>query len=294
VYNLTMDKERILENALKKCTVYTFSNLEIYYTPEIKESDLKPYYFPHYIGVYLMSNYRLSNLKKEIESISDIDSKEVKMFLTTDKVLYKKILHDKEMFWVQDSNLKQKFGFVSRGINILYIDYEVLTKYLPPRSNELDSLCHEFTHILLPQYLGMDREEYNRYWNNIFKEGFAVLLNNQYKYIFNMRKDIQDIKDIDFKKVSVKYLKEKGFFTIDNRFVTENFEYQYCATIVKKTDELISRKKGEESGRPLKGLFSYILNKQDRGERMEEDLFKDFGIDIKDVEEDVRRDLDIS
>jgi len=36
------------------------------------------------------------------------------------------------------------------------------------------------------------------------------------------------------------------------------------------------------------------LNKQDRGERMEEDLFKDFGIDIKDVEEDVRRDLDIS
>ena len=291
---MSMEKEKILENALKKCTVYTFSNLEIYYTPEIKESDLKPYYFPHYIEAYLLSNYRLSNLKKEIESISNIDSKKVKIFLTTDKVLYKKILRDEGMLWVQDSNLKQKFGFVSRDINVIYIDYEILTKYLPPRSYELDSLCHEFTHILLSQYLDMDWEEYNGYWNNIFDEGFAVLLNNQYKYIFNMKKDIQDIKDLDFKKISIKYLRENGFFTIDDRFVTENFEYQYCASIVKKIDKLITRKKGEENDKPLKGLFSYILNKQDRGESIEEDLLKDFGIDIKDIEDEVRRDLDMS
>ena|GEM_PF-2922469 len=289
-----MKTGKILENTLKECTVYTFSNLKIYYTSEIKESDLKPYYFPHYIEAYLLSNYRLSNLKKEIDNISNIDSKEVKIFLTTNKGLYKEILQDEGMLWVQDSDLKQKFGFVSRDINIIYIDYKVLTKYLPPRSFELDSLCHEFTHILLPQYLNMAWEEYNRYWNNIFDEGFAVLLNKQYKYIFNMRKDIQNIKDIDFRKISIKYLKENGFFTIDDRFVTENFEYQYCASIVKRMDELIAREQEEKNLKPLKGLFSYILNKEDRGKSIEEDLLKDFGIDIKNVEEEVRLDLDIS
>ncbi|KUK76985.1 MAG: hypothetical protein XD93_0606 [candidate division WS6 bacterium 34_10] len=291
---MTMGKEKILENALKECTVYTFSNLEIYFTSEIKESDLKPYYFSHYIEAYLLSNYRLSNLKREIDNISNIDSKEIKIFLTTDKGVYQEILQDEGMMWVEDSNLKQKFGFVSRDINVIYIDYKVLTKYLPPQSYELDSLCHEFTHILLPQYLDMDWEKYNRYWNNIFDEGFAVLLNKQYKYIFNMRKDIQNIKDIDFREISIKYLKENGFFTIDNRFVTENFEYQYCASIVKRIDELIIREQGEKNTKPLKGLFSYILNKEDKGKSVEEDLLKDFGIDIKDIEEELRRDLDMS
>ena len=289
-----MEKGKILENTLKECTVYTFSNLEIYYTSEIKESDLKPYYFPHYIEAYLLSNYRLSNLKKEIDNISNIDSKEVKIFLTTNKSLYQEILQDEGMLWVQDSDLKQKFGFVSRDINIIYIDYKVLTKYLPPRSYELDSLCHEFTHILLPQYLDMDREEYNRYWNNIFDEGFAVLLNKQYKYIFNMRKDILNIKDIDFRKISIKYLEENGFFTIDDRFVTENYEYQYCASIVKRIDELIAREQEEKNLKPLKGIFSYILNKEDKGKSIEDDLLKDFGIDIKNIEVEVRRDLDMS
>ena len=291
---MTMEKWKILENALKECTVYTFSNLRIYYTSEIKESDLKPYYFPYYIEAYLLSNYRLSNLKIKIDNISNIDSKEVKIFLTTNKDLYKEILQDEGMLWVQDSDLKQKFGFVSRDINVIYIDYKVLTKYLPPRSYELDSLCHEFTHILLPQYLDMVWEEYNRYWNNIFDEGFAVLLNKQYKYIFNMRKDIQNIKDIDFRKISIKYLKENGFFTIDDRFVTENFEYQYCASIVKRIDELIAREQVKKNLEPLKGLFSYILNKENKGKSIEEDLLKDFGIDIKDIEEEVRRDLDMS
>jgi hypothetical protein len=289
-----MGKRKILENALEGCSVFTFSNLGIYYTSEIKVSDLKPYYFSHYIEAYLLSNYRLSNLKKEIENISDIDSKEVKIFLTTDKGLYKEILQDEGMLWVQDSDLEQKFGFVSRDIYINYIDYEILIKFLPPRSCELDSLCHEFTHILLSQYLDMDWEKYNRYWNNIFEEGFAVLLNKQYKYIFNMRKDIKDIKDIDFSKISIKHLRKKGFFTIDDRFITENFEYQYCASIVKKIDELITRKIGEGNDKPLRGLFCYILNKQDKGESIEEDLLKDFGIDIKDVEKEIRQDLYMS
>ncbi len=288
-----MERGKILENALKGCSVYTFSNLKIYYTSEIKESDLIPYYFSHYIEAYLLSNYRLSYLKGEIDKISNIDSKEVKIFLTTDKGLYKEILQDEEMFWVQDRNLEQKFGFVSRDINIIYIDYEILTKYLPPRSYELDSLCHEFTHILLPQFLNMDWEEYNGYWNNIFDEGFAVLLNKQYKYIFNMKKDIQNIKEIDFSKISIKYLREKGFFTIDDRFVTENFEYQYCATVVKRVDEIIRKDERYGSETTLRGIFSYILNKEGKGECLEIDLKKDFDIDINNIEQKLRRDLGI-
>lgn len=288
-----MNKEKVLEKSLKEANIYTFSSLEIYYTSEIKESDLEPYYFSHYIEAYLLSNYRLSNLKYSIDKISDIDTKEVRVFITTNKELYKEILEDEGMFWVKDRNLKQKFGFVSGDINVTYIDYEVLTKYLPPRSFELDSLCHEFTHILLPRYLDMEWEEYNRYWNNIFDEGFAVLLNNQYKDIFNMKKDIQNIKDIDFSKIDIKYLRENGFFTIDDRFVTENFEYQYCASIVKRIDSIIRKDEEYSSEISLKGIFSYILNKKYKGESIEQDLREDFGISITSLEEELRVELNI-
>ncbi len=287
-----MKNSKKWKEVLRECNTYTFSNLKIYYTSEIEEKDLTPYYFPHYIEAYLLSNYRLSSLKEDLNILFDIDSKFVKIFLTTDKELYKGILKEEGMLWVKE--LKQKFGFVSRDINIIYIDYEILTRYLPPRSFELDSLCHEFTHILLSQYLNMEWDEFKRYWNNIFDEGFAVLLNKQYKYIYNIRKDIQNKENIKFNKVDIKYLSEKGFFTVDGRFVTENFEYQYCASIVKKIDELIIREQGDKNIKPLRGLFSYILNKEYKGECIEDDLLKDFEIDIKLIEEELRRDLDMS
>jgi len=279
------------KKVLKECNTYTFSNLKIYYTSEIKESDLKPYYFSHYIEAYLLSNFRLSILKQDLDRISDINEKRVKVFLTTDKELYRNVLKEEGMFWVKE--LKQKFGFVSKDINIIHIDYEVLTKYLPPRSSELDSLCHEFTHILLPQYLDMKWEEFNRYWNNIFHEGFAVLLNKQYKYIYNIKKDIDNNENIEFGKINMEYLSKKGFFTVDNRFITQNFEYQYCASIVKKIDDLIRKEKEYKNKRPLGGLFFYILSKKDKGICIEDDLLGDFGIDIKVIEEELRRDLNI-
>ena len=287
-----MKNSKKWKKILKECNTYTFSNLKINYTPEIKESDLKPYYFLHYIEAYLLSNFRLSILKRDLNRISDINEKRVKVFLTADKEFYRDILKEEGMFWVKE--LKQKFGFVSKDINIIHIDYEVLTKYLPPRSSELDSLCHEFTHILVPQYLDMKWEEFNRYWNNIYDEGFAVLLNKQYKYICNIRKDIKNKENMEFSKINIEYLSKNGFFTVDDRFVTENFEYQYCASIVKKTDDLIRKEKEYKNKRPLGGLFSYILNKEDKGECIEDDLLEDFGIDIKVVEEGLRKDLNLS
>lgn len=155
MYNRGMKNQENIKNILKSCNLFTFSNLKIYFSSEISEKDLKPYYLNHYIEAYLLSNFRLSSLKSDLNGPSYIDTKNVDVFITTDKDLYKKILREQGMHWVKEINLNYKFGFVSNGINLCYIDNEVLIKYLPPRSFELDSLSHEFTHILLPQYLNM-------------------------------------------------------------------------------------------------------------------------------------------
>ncbi len=54
-----MKNSKKWKEVLRECNTYTFSNLKIYYTSEIEEKDLTPYYFPHYIEAYLLSNYRL-------------------------------------------------------------------------------------------------------------------------------------------------------------------------------------------------------------------------------------------
>lgn len=287
------NKENI-KKMLKDCNLFEFSNLKIYSSSEISEIDLKPYYLNHYIEAYLLSNFRLSSLKHGLNKVSDIEAKNVEVFITTNEGLYKKILDEQGMHWVTDKDLEQKFGFVSGGLNICYINKEVLTKYLPPKSSELDSLSHEFTHILLPQYLNIEWEEYNRYWNNIFDEGFAVLLNKQYKYIFNIRKDFVSNIEKGLNSISIEYLKENGFLKIDKRFVTESFEYQYCASIVKKIDDIIRKEDEYISEIPLRGIFLYLMRKEEKGKCIEDDLLKDFNIDIPNIEKELREELGMS
>jgi hypothetical protein len=286
-----MENQENIKSILKDCKLFQLSNLKIYFSAEINEKNLEPYYFSHYTEAYLLSNFRFFRLKYELDRITNMEPKNVEVFITTNKDLYKKILKDEGMSWVTEKDLEKGFGFVSGSINICYIDKDVLTKYLPPRSSELDSLCHEFTHLLLTQYLSMKWEEYDRYWNNIFEEGFAVLLNNQYKEIFNMKKDLEKNKKYNYNEISIRYLKENGFFKIDDRSITENFEYQYSASIVKKIDDSIRGNVEYSSEIPLRGIFSYLINKKDKGECIEDDLKKDFEIDIDEVERELRKEL---
>lgn len=283
-----MANKKKVKGILKDCNYLTFSNLKLYFTSEISEKDLKPYYFNHYIEAYILSNFRLSTLSGSLDGINDIKEKKVEVFLTSNKVLYQDILKQEGMLWVK---LKQKFGFVLYSINICYIDHEVLTRYLPPRSFELDSMCHEFTHILLPQYLNMNREEFSKYWNRLFDEGFAVLLNKQYRYTFNMQKDLESNAKYNLQKISLEYLRKNGLFKLDDRFVDENFGYQYCASIVKSIDDRIREEEGYISKIPLSGIFTYLSRQERKGESVEEDLRKDFNIIIKDIERNLRAEL---
>ena len=277
--------ESKIPNILENSKCLTWGNLEVYFTSEISEKDLKPYQFNHYKEAYILANFRLSSL----DGIKDIGSKKVKIFLTTDNGLYKDILKDSGMNWVTDKDLVQRFGFVSEGMYIGYIDSKVLLRYLPPRSSQLDSLCHEFTHILLPQYLGLDRDVYNGYWNREFDEGFAVLLNSQFGYLYNLKKDYIPKFDI----ISIKYLKENGFFTVDGRFVDKNFEYQYCALVVSRIDEVVREHEGYMSEIPLSGIYGFMKENGSSGRDIETDLKDLLGIDVLDIERGVREEVGI-
>lgn len=274
-----------------RCNLLKFSNLNVYYTLEIKEDDLIPYYLNHCIEGYLLSNFRLSSLKSDLNNISDIETKQVDVFITTNKELFKEVMEKQRMVGVDDRRLEQKFGFVANGVAFFYMDYEILTKYLPPRSGELDSLSHEFTHILLPQYLNIEWEEYKRYWNNVFDEGFAVLLNKQYMAIFNMKKDFNDNRELNLSDVSIDYLKRNGFFKIDNRGVIKNFEYQYAAAVVERIDNVIRRDNEYTSNIPLRGFFKYLTRSGKKERDIESDLKKDFNIEISTLEKEIREEI---
>lgn len=257
-----MKKPKILE-IISECEKLSFDSFGLFYTSEIKETDIKPYYWNHYIESYLLCNYRFSSIIRDINTFSQLDftNKACKVFLTTNRDLYKEILKDSGMNWVNDDRLKQKFGFVSNGINVSFIDYDVLTKYLPPRSYELDSISHEFTHILLPAYINHSKSDLNHYWSNVIEEGFAVLLNKQYEEMYQMKKDLLSNQTYDLKSICYKQIKENGFFAIDQRYVTENYEYQYSATVVKFIDKYIRKDTQYKSSMPLSGIYAFTQKK---------------------------------
>ena len=87
-----------------------------------------------------------------------------------------------------------------------------------------------------------------------------------------MRKDLESNVIKGLRGISLKYLKENGFFKIDNRFVDKNFEYQYCASIIKKIDERIRKEKEFLSDVPLRGIFQYIMKQKEKSTCIENDL----------------------
>lgn len=283
--------QKILENNRH----LDFGDLHIYFTDEVSEERMSEVYLPHYVEAYILSNYRLSLLGKEIFSFEDLDTKnkKVEVFITTEKQLYRSILYECGMKFVTEENLRNHFGFISGGVNIVYMDREGFDRWLPPKSSQLDSLAHEFTHILFHQYLNIKPRVLNKYWNNVLDEGFPVILNNQYGYIYNLKKNLASNTELDLKKISYRYLKKNGYFTIDNRGVLENYEYQYSAALVERIDGEIRKIEEYKSSKPLSGLFKFIRDNSNKEIFVEEDLMNKLGIDIKKIEKDLRKEIGI-
>lgn len=287
-------QKTFLSESMENCKKLIFEGFHLYYTSEISEEEVRFYCWNHYIEAYILSNLRLSYVIIPNFSMDDFDlkNKKIKMFLTSDRKLYGKILKENGMD--KYAKLEQGFGFVPYDVYAEFIDEDIIKNFLPINSRTLDEHSHEFTHLLIHYYFNIERKTFVEYCGYLIDEAIATLINNQFKYWYCMKMDLKNNKKIDLNKINVKNIRDDGILSVDNRYVEENFAYQYASLFVKTIDEKIRKTEKYKSDIPLSGLLSFIkdgiLNKR---KNLYVDLKEEMDLDLLDIEKRMRKGLEM-
>ena len=285
---------QLLSSLIENCAFLKYGNLTLFYTDEVSLEDLRFNLWRNYVESYIIANNRLLMILSDSTStIEDIaEAKFANVLVTTDKEVFKKLLEESEMNWVSDDELKNQFGYVYNDIYVYFINPEILKNSLPRSSGYIDGSAHEFTHGLLYQYLEVSKDSLQNYYDSVFEEGIAVLLNNQYRYPYNMKRELKLNKELNFNEICIKNITEKGIMFMDTRFPAENFTYQYAAGIVKRVDDCIRDLEGYKSNTSLFGILKFI-QKMIKGGRKDiySDAKSELNIDILEIERLFREDL---
>lgn len=286
-------KQSLLQKEVAKCSSIKFEGLEIYYTKDIELRDLLPYHYNHFLESYIVANMRIISLLENFSELSQLklSDKICKVFITTNPDLFMRIGHSCFMDRVIGKDLPRRFGYVSQGINVNYMDSYAFKNFLPPRSTEIDGQSHEFTHILLSSYLETQCDR-KKYWGSVFEEGFVTLLNNQFIDLYLMKKDLisNTVKGIE--KINHTLLTKKGFFTIDNRSISVNYEYQYSAAVVAFVDKILRRTEEYKSTVPLSGILRFVNDHMNSKTSILDDLKSLYDITISKIEDEISAKMD--
>ncbi len=242
--------------------------ITVFCSEEINPSELPNTLLDDYVQSYDIAMSRLSEVL-----IPDEDCK-VDIYITTCKSDLKALLGD---FFVGE--IGSRLGFVSSGIYIAYFSEDELQKVKAGKiRNNLNGLCHEFIHILLPSYVMSDNIKVSHYLTSIFKEGISVILSNQIKKHDEINNE-----------VCIRNILNNGINSFSNNIIEENFAYQYVAELVRRTDILLSKNLGNNSTPNLFSLLHFI---KDRVNISENNIFNnlrvELGIDVSQVERELR------
>lgn len=224
---------------------------------------------------------------EERKTLDTLDVPKVNLILTSNKKIFKDFYHSPERFdnlpdWVK--------GYVNfkENVYVLFIDKPEL-EISPWDKDKLDGACHEFSHIMLPNILGIPPIHLEKVWGTWLNEAFAISLNQ-------LRTDEwvkEELNKDEFEELSIAGIMKHGIFYFDKRKHKENIAYQYCAKIAAVFGRLIGEKELDFEGRELRPLDFIMISTALSYEKQFDfwEYIGKLGINIEDCEKIMRNNL---
>lgn len=155
------------------------------------------------------------------------------LVLTQKAEIFQALYHSPEQFaslpdWVAEYiNLKQ-------GVYVKLFKAE-----LTAADKDCNTFCHEFTHLISAEVLGLPVDFLVDHWPTWLHEAFAVAINQPNEFTWLAKQKLNP----DVILPSLFSINEKGLFYHDSRNPQENVAYQYCYQFAKIVAVNLAKKK---------------------------------------------------
>lgn len=226
-----MGKELLeCSETLARLTKTRCSNLILFYDNPSLLEELDVHSIDLLLDGYHRAYYRFLKhvLGKELQIIPFREFPLGGLVLTKSRDVFSALYHTPSRF---DSLPEWVVGYVNfrKSIFVRLVEKNKLF------NSDNNGTCHEFTHVVIPDVLGLPTDFLDEVWETWIHEALAVGINQRRSREWL----VTELQSPSIKEPSAASLQKLGIFAHDRRFPHENTAYQYCVWLKESFGEAV-------------------------------------------------------